>query len=425
MNRFRSIYRNCLVLLLGLGLAACAPGSLPLPGAFVTAEPSALPVGLTQPPTMVQLTMPPSPVATARPLPSVAPVATLAPAQLGVLEQQQAVLIELYRRTNPAVVSIDTAGQHPPIEGAPTPEQAIPFAQGSGFLFDDQGHIVTNNHVIEGGVTFQVRFADGSIALATLLGADPGSDLAVLKVEQLPTGVAPLPLADSRTVQVGQTAIAIGNPFGERNTLTVGVVSGLGRSLRGPAASQGGRFAITNIIQTDASINPGNSGGPLLNIRGEVIGVNTAIRTDSGVFAGIGYAIPSNTVARVVPTLIRTGHYQHPWLGIGMRDVDPLLAGRLQLPVQQGVLITSVQQNSPAEQAGLRANTLSGNDQSQAAPTNGDIVVAVNGQAVRSGDELVSYLEQQASVGETVTLTVMRAGNEQSVAVILGSRPEQ
>ena len=310
--------------------------------------------------------------------------------------------------------------RHPerdPAEGAPAPDQEIPFAQGSGFLFDDQGHIITNNHVIEGGTAFQVRFADGSIVPARLVGADPGADLAVLKVDTLPAGVAPLVLADSKSVEVGQTAIAIGNPFGERNTLTVGVISGLGRSLRGPASSQGGRFAITNIIQTDAAINPGNSGGPLLNIRGEVIGVNTAIRSASGVFEGIGYAVPANAVGRVVPVLIRDGRYQHPWLGIGMLDVDPLLAKRFDLPTQQGVLITSVQASSPAQAIGLQAN---------------DIIQRVNGADVtkltseaqgRGSAPTPLSLQVRESIGKPINILVLRNGQPVELKGAIPSDP--
>jgi 2-alkenal reductase len=402
-------------------LAGCSVEQVPLPNSIVIEQPATVTTAPEPPPTAVL----PTPGATAAPLPSVAPVPTLAAADIAPLETQQRALVELYRRVNPAVVSIDVAGHHPPAEGAPAPDQEIPFAQGSGFLFDDQGHIVTNNHVVEDATGFQVRFANGLTVAATLIGGDPGSDLAVLKVDELPPQSAPLALADSNTVAVGQTAIAIGNPFGERNTLTVGVVSGLGRSLRGPRSSQGGRFAITNVIQTDASINPGNSGGPLLNIHGEVIGVNTAIRSDSGQFEGIGYAIPSNALARVVPALIRVGSYQHPWLGVGMRDVDPLLARRFNLSAQQGILITSVQSGSPAEQAGLQAGTASADYGGVPVVYDGDIVTAVNGQRVLSGDDLVGYLEANAQVGDQVTLSVVRDAQEQQIVVTLGGRPDQ
>jgi 2-alkenal reductase len=361
--------------------------------------------------------------ATAAPLPTVAPAPTIEPSLTGALEAEQRLLVELYRRVNPAVVSIEVAGQQPQ-DGAQTPDQDIPFAQGSGFLVDDQGHIVTNNHVVEDATGFQVRFADGAVIEAQLIGRDPGSDLAVLKVDELPPGTAPLPLADSRTVEVGQTAIAIGNPFGLQNTLTVGVVSGLGRSLDGPRSTQGGRFSIPNVIQTDAAINPGNSGGPLLNIHGQVIGVNTAIRSDSGTFQGVGYAVPSNAVGRVVPVLIRDGRYVHPWMGISMRSIDPLFARHFELPIKQGVLITEVLNGSPADRGGLRGGASRGDYGGVQVPYDGDIVTAINAQPVRASDDLLGYLEVEASVGDTVTLTILRDGQEQTIDITLAARPE-
>jgi 2-alkenal reductase len=356
------------------------------------------------------------------PLPTVAPVATLAPDLTNALEQEQAVLVELFRRINPAVVSIEVLGNHPATDGGSTPDE-IPFGQGSGFLYDDQGHIVTNNHVVEGASSFQVRFADGSAIKAELIGTDPGSDLAVLKVGQLPDGAAPLSLADSEEVAVGQTAIAIGNPFGLQNTLTVGVVSGVGRSLAGPESRSGGRFRIPNVIQTDAAINPGNSGGPLLNVRGQVIGVNTAIRSESGTFEGVGYAVPSNAVRRVIPSIISTGRYEHPWMGIGMFDIDPLLAEQFQLRSQQGVLVTEVQPGSPAERAGLQAGTQAVEAAGRTLPADADIIIAINGVRVLDSDDLVSYLELNTSVGDTVEMTVVRGGEERVLEMTLGSRP--
>lgn len=350
---------------------------------------------------------------TSAPLPPAAPVPTLGPNLTSALDQEQQVLVELYRRVNPAVVSIEVAGKHPAVDGAPSSDQVIPFAEGSGFLVDDQGHIVTNHHVVEGASAFEVRFADGSMTSAQLVGSDSGADLAVLKVDQLPEGSAPLTLADSETVEVGQTAVAIGNPFGLQNTLTVGVISAIGRTLR---ASQQGNYSLPNLIQTDAAINPGNSGGPLLNIRGEVIGVNTAISSTSGSFEGVGYAIPASMVARVAPALISTGSYAHPWIGISMSDIEPFTAQQYNLPVQQGVLITGVLPNSPAAKAGLRGGT-------EDNITNGDIIMAINDQPVRSADELVGFLEMQTRVGDNVSLTVRRDGTEQHVPVTLGPRP--
>ncbi len=250
---------------------------------------------------------------------------------------------------------------------------------------------------------------------ARLVGSDSGADLAVLKVDQLPEGSAPLTLADSQTVEVGQTAVAIGNPFGLQNTLTVGVISAIGRTLR---ASQQGNYSLPNLIQTDAAINPGNSGGPLLNIRGEVIGVNTAISSTSGSFEGVGYAIPASMVARVAPALISTGSYAHPWIGISMSDIEPFTAQQYNLPVQQGVLITGVLPNSPADKAGLRSGT-------PADIAHGDIITAINDQAVHSADELIGFLEMDANVGDKVSLTVRRDGTEQHIPVTLGQRPAQ
>lgn len=360
-------------------------------------------------------------------LPTVLPQPTIDPALQGAVASQEALLVELYRRASPGVVSIDVSGalelELP--EGHPlAPDGDLPLARGSGFLLDSQGHIVTNNHVVEDANELQVTFFDGSTTEARMVGADPGSDLAVIKVDQLPPGVAPLPLGNSQEVAVGQMAIAIGNPFGLQNTLTVGVISGLGRSLIGPASAGGnGNFSIPNIIQTDAAINPGNSGGPLLNARGEVIGVNTAISSESGRFDGVGYAVPANVVGRVAPTLITEGRYTHSWIGISMVPVDTLLARRFDLAVSQGVLVTGVQPGSPAANAGLRAGTESVNYAGGSLLIGGDIITAIEGQTVRNSDDLIGYLQTDGAVGKTVTLTIVREGGEQQVPVTLEARP--
>ena len=300
----------------------------------------------------------------------------------------------------------------------------LPIGQGSGFLFDDQGHIVTNNHVVEGAQAFQINFADGTTVPGELIGTDPGSDLAVIRVDKLPAGVAPLSIGDSQTVEVGQTAIAIGNPFGLQNTLTVGVISGLGRDLDGPTLADGGRFSIPNIIQTDAAINPGNSGGPLLNIKGEVIGVNSAISTDSGRFEGVSYAIPSETMTRVVPALIDTGSYTHPWLGISMDDLTVFRAQQLGITVQPGILVIDVVANGPSAKAGLRGDPQAGQVN---APQgfSGDIITAIDNQPVRRSSDLRSYIEQNKAVGEHVMLTVLRDGKATTLDVTLEARPGQ
>jgi 2-alkenal reductase len=344
------------------------------------------------------------------------------------MRSQEELLVELYRRAGPAVVSIEVVSDpnaglpegHPSINQ--TPE--APNAQGSGFLFDDQGYIVTNTHVVEGASVLQVRFYDGSTAIAELIGTDPDSDLAVIKVGKLPPGAAPLPLADSRAVEVGQTAVAIGNPFGEQNTLTVGVISGLGRILRGPSRGVG-TFNIPNIIQTDAAINPGNSGGPLLNIRGEVIGVNTAIAVSAGggSFEGVGYAVPSSAVARVAPALIRSGRYTHPWIGISMYPLDTIFAERFALAATRGVMVTEVQPNSPAARAALRGGERSEQYNGVPIRLGGDIIVAIDGQVVASGDDLIGHLDQEYGVGDTVTLSILRDGVALDVQLTLEARP--
>ncbi len=337
-------------------------------------------------------------------------------------EQQ---LIMLYQQASQAVVSIDVVVDqsanlppgHPPI----SPDG--PTGQGSGFLFDTQGHIVTNHHVIDGASQIQVRFANGATVVADLIGSDPDSDLAVIKVTSLPEGMRPLPLGDSRLVQVGQTAVAIGSPFGQPNTLTVGVISGLGRTLRGPSRSFGS-FSIPNVIQTDAAINPGNSGGPLLNLRGEVIGVNTAISVSLGgsSFEGVGYAVSAQTVARVVPALIMHGRYDHPWLGISMTTIDTLFANRFGLPVNRGVLIGVVQADSPAGVVGLRGGTREATYRGLPVLLGGDIILACNDVPIFSSDQLIGLLDQY-QVGDQVVLTIQRDGEQMQVTVTLAARP--
>lgn len=369
------------------------------------------------------------PAATAAPLPAIPAQPTIEAERRAIVAEQEALFTEVYRRVSPAVVSIDVSGSLDMVlpEGHPfnpniDPQEIIPLARGSGFLYDSQGYIVTNNHVVENAEELLVTFFDGSSSIAQLVGTDPGSDLAVIKVEQIPPGAAAVPLGNSEEVMVGQTAIAIGNPFGLQNTLTVGVISGLGRSLIGPEGG-GGRFSIPNIIQTDAAINPGNSGGPLLNTRGEVVGVNTAISSLRGGFEGVGYAVPSRVVARIVPALIREGHYDHPWIGISMVGLDPLLAQRFGLEVSDGVLVTGVQEGSPGDAAGLRVGTRRESYAGGTLILGGDIITAINGQTVHTGDDLVSYLQLNASVGDTLTLTVIRDGAEQQIPITLAARP--
>lgn len=399
---------------LALILTACSPDELIRLRTQPTTEPRSVPVALAT-------VLPSQPRPSAPAITSAAPVPTLEPAQTSALAQQQQVFVELYRRVSPAVVSIEGSSAHPQVEGMDVPPGMLPIAQGSGFLFDQQGHIVTNNHVIEGSQTFTVTFADGSVVAATVVGSDAGSDLAVLKVETLPVGTAPISLSALEQVEVGQTAIAIGNPFGLQNTMTIGVVSGIARDLRGPSSPTGGNFSIPNIIQTDAAINPGNSGGPLLNIFGEVIGINTAISTDSGTFDGVGYAVPAATVARVVPELIRVGVYQHAWLGVSMEQITPQLVELLRLSVTQGLLVMEAIPGGPAATAGLRAGSIS-QDTDPAQGFTGDIITAIDGRPMINANDLRSYIETKR-IGETVLLTVQRDGAATNLPLVLEARP--
>jgi len=290
---------------------------------------------------------------------------------------------------------------------------------GTGWVLDAEGRIVTNNHVIEGADQIAVRFADGEIVEAELLGTDADSDLAVLQVD-VPAGqLQPVVLGDSDALRVGQMAIAIGNPFGFEQTMTTGIVSALGRSVR-----QDSGFSLPQLIQTDAAINPGNSGGPLLDSRGRVIGVTTLIYSQSGSSAGVGFAVPVNTVRRVVPSLIEGGSYADPWIGIQGLSVDPLIAEQLDLPVDRGALVQGVVPGGPADLAGLRATDpdLSIADLDPAKL--GDVIVAIDGEPMRGMDDLILYLTG-TRVGQRVELTVVRDGTEQVVTLTLQERPAE
>lgn len=355
------------------------------PGADLQSQPTREPAGGEEPVTRSE----------------VAVLEAAPPAQLSAEEQA---LVELYQRVNPGVVSISVQTN----QGA---------GAGSGFIIDDQGHIVTNSHVVLGAGNVIVAFYNGIQAPARVVGTDLYSDLAVIQVESLPEGTVPLVLADSDTVQVGQQALAIGNPFGEEGSLTAGIVSYVGRTI--PSLSP--QFAIPLAIQTDAPINPGNSGGPLLNSAGQVIGVNSQIESQSGVNAGIGFAVPSNIVRRVVPALIQTGSYDWPWLGIEGTDVSLALAEAADLPVNQGAYIVGVLDGTPAASAGLRGAEIAVQNGLQI-PVGGDIVVAADGEEIRNWDDLLEAVALRQA-GETITLTILRDGRQIEVPVQLAARP--
>lgn len=337
---------------------------------------------------------------------------TQLPLPADVVDEQE-LLVNLYARANPAVVNITIYGQ----QGG----QFAPLGQGSGFVYDERGRIVTNDHVVEGAEQVEVTFSDGTIREAEVIGQDPNSDLAVVKVDQLPAGIAPLQLGDLNELEVGQTVVAIGNPFGLEGTLTRGIISALGRTI--PALTP---FSIPQAIQTDAAINPGNSGGPLLDLHGHVIGVNAQIETGgtSRSNSGVGFAIPVSVVKQVVPALIEKGRYEWAWLGVRGGNVTPALIEAMQLPVERGAYILEITASGPAEQAGLRgADSIVTSDGLQV-PVGGDVVTAIDGQPVRSFDELLIYVAMQTTPGQNVTLTILRDGKTQDVNLTLGARPE-
>jgi S1-C subfamily serine protease len=303
--------------------------------------------------------------------------------------------------------------------------RAIPQeGTGSGFVYDHDGHIVTNFHVVGGSNELFVTFFDETRVPATLVGADPSNDLAVVSVDVAPELLKPIPLGDSQSLKVGRFVVAIGNPFGLEQTLTTGVVSSLGRVIESPD----GRF-IGEIIQTDASINPGNSGGPLLDLAGNVIGLNTAIISPSRASAGIGFAIPERTIRRVVPELIATGRYAHPWLGVALLTVSQNLANRLaragvRTPGGGGVVVTEVFRGGPAEAAGLRGPRRLGLLGNLRIPLGADYILAVDGDPVRTDSDLTVELESRHRVGEEVQVTVWRDGQILEIPVVLGQRPQ-
>lgn len=289
---------------------------------------------------------------------------------------------------------------------------------GSGFVYDNQGHIVTNHHVIEDAETIQVTFLDGNITSATVVGMDIYSDLAVIKVDPKATVLNPVVLGSSSDLNVGEPVAAMGNPFGLSDTLTVGIVSSLQRTL-----DAAGGYVIIDIIQIDAAVNPGNSGGPLVNIKGQVVGVNSAIQSETGVFTGIGFAIPSDTVKREIDDLIENGEYRHPWLGISALEVDIPLADAIGLEKPQGLLVVNVTSGSPADQAGLRGGDEVTIIDGLEFNLGGDVITEVDGVPVITMADLAVYLERNTKPGDSIELGVIRDGQQLMLAVKLGERP--
>ncbi len=300
------------------------------------------------------------------------------------------------------------------------PDNPYRFGQGSGFVWDTEGHIVTNYHVVKNADSVEVIFADGARLEAKVLGGDPDADLAVLQVEEPAGGLKPLPLGDSDSLQPGHLTIAIGTPFGQDFSMTSGIVSAVGRTIRSGNSS----YSIPEVIQTDAAINPGNSGGPLLNRHGEVIGINTMIISQSGSNAGIGFAVPINIAQKVVPTLIKGQDYEYAWLGISGTTLSTEAANEMGLPADTtGALVISVAQDSPADKAGLRGSDKTLTIAGREFPFGGDVITAIDGQAVGDMDDLIAYLVEQLRPGDKADLTIIRDGQSETVTVTLGSRP--
>jgi S1-C subfamily serine protease len=330
---------------------------------------------------------------------------------------------DLFSQTSKSVVQITVID---PLSNA---QQGL----GSGFLYDKDGHIITNNHVVtfnEGNNNYLVTFSNGNSYQAKLIGHDPYSDLAVLKLsDPIDIVLSPIPLGNSSSLRVGDTVAAIGNPFGLSGSLTVGVVSGLGRLLpssdgsNSPFSQFAMNFNIPDIIQTDAAINPGNSGGPLLNLKGEVIGINSAIYSNTGVNAGIGFAVPSNTVKKVVQSIISSGKYLHPYLGVVGMDITPQLAKIFGLNESKGFLITDITPGSPAAKSGkLQKGTITYNQRGEIIDADGDIIVAIDNKEVRKIDDILTYLEREKEVGDTVTLKILRNDKVEDVKILLDPR---
>lgn len=401
---------GCLVLMVLAVIAV--PLALLLPGWLKAGSPEAvLPAKVAVAPQEIET---PRAVPTFTPAPRVTErqPAEERPAQTPQgLREQSTELTRLYEQFSPGVVSIQVFAQRGGLVGRGT---------GSGFILDVQGHIVTNNHVVSGAQQVTVIYYDGIEAVAEIVGADPDSDLAVIRVdpETFPEGVGPLSLGDSDQVRPGEWVVAIGNPFGLGGSVTLGIVSATGRLIPSGATT----FSIPQAIQTDAAINPGNSGGPLLNLDGEVIGVNAQIATGGGqANVGVGFAIPSNVVRRVAPSLIEAGSHQWPWMGVEGTSVNLLIQQANGLEMQRGAYINRIVSGSPADQAGLRGSTGQTSVQGITVPTGGDVVIEANGQPIRDFADLL-VATAFSDVGDQMQLTILRDGERITATVTLTAR---
>jgi S1-C subfamily serine protease len=324
-------------------------------------------------------------------------------------------LPELFTKVEKSVVQISSRSD-PSIRSA--------ARLGSGFVFDGNRHIITNYHVASGSKNIDVTFMDGNTYHASIVGSDPFTDLAVLYVQDVPKDTLfPLALGNSGALEVGEQIAAIGNPFGLSGSMTAGIISGLGRLLPS-TASLGSRFSIPSIIQIDAPINPGNSGGPLLDMRGEVVGINSAIFSSTGEFSGIGFAIPSNTISKVVPSLITKGSFSHPWIGLSGTNMTPEIANAIGLKESRGFLVVDTVSGSPADKGGVHGGNKVVTINGMQIALGGDVIEKIDDKVVRKIDDILTYIESMKSVGETVTLSVLRDGKIQKVSLSLAARPD-
>ena len=319
-------------------------------------------------------------------------------------------LTEIFERTEESVVQVNIRS-----------DNAINNRgnMGSGFVYKDDGYIITNHHVVDNAERVTITFLDGESYIAKIIGTDADLDIAVLKVEIGSTYLQPIPIGDSSHLKVGEPIAAIGNPFGLSGSMTSGIISQIGRLL-----PQDSGYSIPDVIQTDAAINPGNSGGPLLNMKGEVVGMNTAIQSATGEFTGVGFAVPSNTIKKVVPVLIRDGIFHHPWMGISGSDVDPDLAKIRELNSSKGFLIATVIEGSPADAAGLQGVTITKEIDGREYALDGDIIIKIDDVVVRKISDILIHLQREKSIGDEMIMTVNRDGTMIEAVLVLGETPQ-
>ena len=418
------------------GLTACAAGAAPVPqptdtpaptiaavAPFAALTPQALNIANpAQSPTAVPAdpTADPTERPTATAAPTLPPPPQLSDTQI-VAAWEQA-LTSIYDQTLPSIVYIRVRAADDDLpdafyEDPPYQFDQFRWGQGSGFVWDDQGHIITNYHVINDAAELTVHFPGNHIVNAEIIGQDPHSDLAVIKVDPDGLDLMPAALGDSSHVRPGHLAVAIGAPFGQEFSMTSGIISAVGRLM-----SAHTQFSIPEVIQTDAALNPGNSGGPLLDRQGRVIGINTSILTETGAYSGVGMAVPVNIARRIVPDLIADGQANYSWLGVRIASVNSQYAQQANLPPDtQGALIIAVTEGSPAAQAGLRGADATPNDDQQL-PTGGDIITAINGQKITGTHDLIAQLTYATTPGDTVTFQILRQGQPQQIEVVLTPR---